>query len=64
MDELLKIGSALIPFLLTIIVVVLLLIASHKVLLGNKSIHQEAKLPRKLILLLLYIIGIIGIAIK
>lgn len=63
MDELLKIGSALIPFLLTIIVVVLLLIASHKVLLGNKSIHQEAKLPRKLILLLLYIIGIIGIAI-
>lgn len=63
MDELLKIGSALIPFLLTIIVVVLLLIASHKVLLGNKSIHQEAKLPRKLILLLLYIIGVIGIAI-
>jgi small conductance mechanosensitive channel len=63
MDELLKLGSALIPFILTIIVVVLFLIASHKVLLGNKSLHQEAKLPRKLILLLLYIIGVIGIAI-
>jgi len=63
MNELLQLGSALIPFILTIIVVVLFLIASHKVLLGNKTLHQEAKLPRKLILLLLYIIGIIGIAI-
>jgi small conductance mechanosensitive channel len=63
MNELLKLGSALIPFILTIIVVVLFLIAFHKVLLGNKSLHQEAKLPRKLMLLLLYIIGVISIAI-
>jgi len=64
MDELLKLGMALIPFILTILVVVLFLMVSHKVLLGNQSLHQEAKLPRKLILLVLYIIGVIGIAIS
>ncbi len=63
MDELLTLGKALIPFILTILIVVLFLIASHKVLLGNKSLHQEAKLPRQLILLVLYIVGLIGIAI-
>jgi len=63
MDELLALGKALVPFILTILIVVLLLIASHKVLLGNKSLQQEAKLPRQLILLVLYIVGLIGIAI-
>lgn len=63
MDELLILGMALVPFILTILIVVLLLIASHKVLLGNKSLQQEAKLPRQLILLVLYIVGLIGIAI-
>ncbi len=62
MDELLELGKALIPFIFTILIVVLFLIASHKVLLSNKSLHQEAKLPRQLILLVLYIVGLIGIA--
>lgn len=63
MDELLELGKALVPFIFTILIVVLFLIASHKVLLGNKSLHQEAKLPRQLILLVLYIVGLIGIAV-
>ncbi len=63
MDKLVELGLALIPFTLTIVFVLLCLGASHKLLLGDKSLAQEAKLPRNLILLLLYIIGVIAIAI-
>ena len=62
MEELVTLGWAMIPYVLTIVVVVLLLFIFHKVLLGNKSLSQEAKLPRKIILLVLYIMGIIVIA--
>ncbi|MFQ3251304.1 MAG: small conductance mechanosensitive channel [Glaciecola sp.] len=62
MDELVTLGWAMIPYVLTIIVVVAFLWGSHKVLLGNKSLSKEAKLPRKIILLVLYIMGVIVIA--
>jgi small-conductance mechanosensitive channel len=63
MDTILALGLALVPFMLTILFVVFFLIGAHKVLLGDKSMHPDAKLPRKLILLLLYIVGLIAIAI-
>lgn len=63
MEELVKLSLALIPFVLTIVCVVLFLAVSHKVLLGSKSLQEDAKLPRKLILLLLYVMGLIAIAI-
>ena len=62
MDELITLGWAMIPYVLTIIVVVAFLWGSHKVLLGNKSLSTEAKLPRKIILLVLYVMGVIVIA--
>ena len=62
MDELVSHGWAMIPYVLTIIVVVAFLWGSHKVLLGNKSLTTEAKLPRKIILLVLYVMGVIIIA--
>ena len=63
METILELGLALIPFILTILFVVFFLMGAHKVLLGDKSMQPDAKLPRKLILLLLYIVGLIAIAI-
>lgn len=63
MDNFVALGLALIPFLLTILVVVLVLWAFQKWLLADNSLNEEAKLPRKLILLLLHVVGLIGIAI-
>lgn len=62
MEELIKLGWAMIPFTLTIVVAVFFLGLSHKLLLGSKTLLQEDKLPRKLILLIFYIMAVIAIA--
>lgn len=61
-NELISLGVLLLPITLTVFAVIVCLMLAHRILLSDPSLNKEALLPRKLILLALYLLGILMIA--
>jgi small-conductance mechanosensitive channel len=62
MDMIFELGKALIPLIFTVVAVVFALVISHRVLLPKNKVDKDSALTRKMILIVLYIIGVVAIA--
>lgn len=60
--ELIALGKLLLPIALTSLVVIFVLMIAHKLLLGDKSLSKESALPRKLILMGMYLVSFLALA--
>ncbi|MBF7074471.1 mechanosensitive ion channel family protein [Glaciecola sp. MH2013] len=62
MEHIQELGKALVPLVLIVLISIIVLAIAHRVLLPKNGVDKDTALPRRLILIVLYIGALVGIA--